>query len=252
MRWWRGVIADGARRPAQDGGGPRTGRRAVRGSPTVTGQRSSPLRARWRAADRRGSGRWRLLPVRSTRRVRSRSSCSRPLDEQGDGVAVPHLLEARVVGGTPRGGTGHTTSPAMPSAARLVARMCSDGQRRSRRCATDAHASRRCSQVSSTRSPGRWPMCNVTPSSGSGLDVTPSARAISSGTTVGSVTSPSSTNHAGSCSASACATASARLVLPAPPGPVSVTSRSWTTAPRTRAISLARPTRRVVGEGNAG
>ena len=179
MRWWRGAIpAGGARRPAQDGGGPRTGRRAVRGWPTVTGPRSSLRRARWRAAGRRRDGQIAATAGAFPSSVSSNPGriSPRPLDEQRDRGTVAELLEMSV-------GMRELRAPERATRLRRRCRALLGSSQAG--AATDndgaghaspaAHASRRCSHASSTMSPGRWPMRNVAPSRGSELDVTPSA-----------------------------------------------------------------------------
>ena len=200
MRWWRGAIpADGARRPAQDGGGPRTGRRAVRGWPTVTGQRSSPRRARWRAADRRG----RLADRGDRRCVRLRSVSSKSGSEQP--APARRTARPRTVAELLEMSVGMREHRAPERATRLLRRCRALLGSSQAGAATDndgaehaspaAHASRRCSHVSSTMSPERWPMCNVTPSRGLSSTSRRARAAISSGTTVESATSPSSTSQ---------------------------------------------------------
>ncbi len=70
---------------------------------------------------------------------------------------------------SPRGGTVKTTSPGLPSASWLVARMVSDGQDRSNRRTSRATGSSRCSQLSITsrrRRPASLPISSSSVASG--------------------------------------------------------------------------------------
>ncbi len=86
----------------------------------------------------------------------------------------------------------------------------------------------------------------------SSVDWRPTARAIEATTSSGSPTEASGTNATVSNPASSSdATSMAGRVLPAPPGPVSVTSRAVgrTSSPRNAAASRSRPTIAVNGTG---
>ena len=118
----------------------------------------------------------------------------------------------------------------MPSASRLVARMRTPGQARSRASASRAQASSRCSQLSSTSSRrlGRRASASVASSGRPGSSRTPSAPATAwrHQRRVGQrrqLDQPDAVRVARR--AASAATCSARRVLPPPPAPVSVTSR---------------------------
>ena len=130
------------------------------------------------------------------------------LDEEADGVVRAGARPATTCSaraGTGRGGTGHTVSPAMLSASRLVARMVSSGQARRSASATRAQASTRCSQLSSTSSSrrGRSASCIVSRRARPASSRTPSAAAIACGTRAASASGASPANHTPSAKAPA-------------------------------------------------
>ena len=154
--------------------------------------------------------------------LESRAGGASPVAEQADRLRILDLLATtRPDWGRPSGGTGQATSPATASGWRLVARMVSARQSRSSRRAAVAQASTRCSHVSSTSRPGRSPIPTASASNGSASAATPTAPAISYGTTRASLTSARLDEpHRPFCAASAWATARARpgLAGPARPG----------------------------------
>ena len=169
------------------------------------------------------------------------------LDEQADGVgAAPSAGAPRsAASGRESGGTRNSCSPDTPSATRLVTRTFSRGQASSRSETTGA-AGRRCSKLSSTRSRRRsaskwWSRATEKSCPASRP---PSAWKIAGATCSGAPTAPRETNATPSrkAPASSSATAIARRVLPTPPGPVSVSSRTSVAAEeRTDRGQLALP-----------
>ena len=156
---------------------------------------------------------------------------ARPLDEEAHRLDLEQRRRAAASGsgsGRPSGGTGNSRSPETRSAARLVASTfrCRAGgqQRRHRRPPPPAGAAPRC--------PGR---AGTTPSAGGrsgagsaprcGARASPSALAIAPGIAAGSAIAASGTKTTPSANATSRATASARRVLPPPPGPVRVSKR---------------------------
>ncbi len=155
--------------------------------------------------------------------------------------------------GRDRPGTGKTCSKGSISRAWLVARTPTPGQRPSRRSTKGATPSSRCSQLSSTSRVSA--SAHSTASASSTVRPRGSSRPMAALTApaiwAGSVTGTRSTNHAPSrrSPASSAATATARRLLPTPPGPRAVTSRSRPRAARSSATSAARPTKEVSGTG---
>ena len=94
------------------------------------------------------------------------------------------------------------------------------------------------------------PILTVNASKGSASVTTPTARAISNGTTRPSPTSASSTSHTGPRSTCSWATARASRDLPTPPGPLKVTIRLSASACWMRWSSRWRPISFVVGAGS--
>jgi hypothetical protein len=141
-------------------------------------------------------------------------------------------------------------SPPIPSTSRLVARMCSPGHLCKRASASGAQPSRRCSQLSRTSSNSVWArsreMVSVRGRPGSSLIIMACATAC--GTRAGSETGASSTHQTPSPNSDASreATASASRVLPLPPGPVRVSSRTFPVrSSSSSATSRSRPTKLV-------
>ena len=169
------------------------------------------------------------------------------------------------------GGTGQERSPSTPRGSRLVARMRSAGQSASSRSARLALAAARCSQLSSTSSTGPPPASPRAPRwaamaaawSVSWVSGTPSVAATAGAMSCGSVSGASSTQatsvgrppaaplaSGASAAASLVAAASASRVLPAPPGPVSVSMRHSARARVTSPSSVSRPTSGVSRTGS--
>ena len=165
------------------------------------------------------------------------------IDEQGDAGAS-----------TSSGGTGCPRSPPMRSSSRLVTsrhtfgRAARRGRRRRRR--RPAGAARGCRGRGAPFDRGggrgahrRW-LAPVT-------RARPRVAAIAASTSAGSRSAARSTNQTpcGKRSRTSRATASARRVLPLPPGPVRVTIRLSTRSARTASISSSRPTKLVTSPG---
>ena len=154
--------------------------------------------------------------------------------------------------GTGIGCSANRCSPAIWSGTRLVARTERPGERSSN-SPTTAAASTTCSMLSSTNSNRRSRRCPCSASAVScpGSRRTLSAAAISGSTTAGSVTALRSTRNAPSANRSNICEATwiASLVLPAPPGPTSVTNRPSPSISSSRATSSARPTNEVRSVG---
>jgi hypothetical protein len=162
---------------------------------------------------------------------------------------------ARGSGGTGSGGTGHRVSPSMRRGCLLVARIRSRGQAARTWPASAAAASMTCSQLSRISTSSRSASASARRSSGSRPGPaarramtgsrTPSASSTADGTSAGSVTRASGTNHAAASSRPGASVAS--RVLPTPPGPVRVTRRAARRVFSTRAMSSSRPTKLVSG-----
>ena len=148
-------------------------------------------------------------------------------------------------GGTASGLSLWTRSPSALRASRLVARMWTRGAALTMRAARLAAASMTCSQLSSTRRI-RLSRTYATRSGTGSSDRTdiPSS-VISEGTAIaGSLEAPRSRKRTSPEKASrrSCATATATVVLPIPPGPTTVTKRLATSSADTEWMSSARPT----------
>ena len=147
--------------------------------------------------------------------------------------------------GSPSEGTRHARSPAIPSGSRLVARTRTPEHARRIWFTSPAHAVTRCSQLSNKSSTVRVRRKLMSASVIASPDScrTPSVDTTASGTSRGS------SNGASSITQAPCAklptirstTCNARRVLPAPPVPVRVTSRSEASNELTSAISRSRP-----------
>ena len=156
--------------------------------------------------------------------------------------------------GSESGGTGRSCSPRTRSPSRLVTRSASLGHCRTSSAASSA-AAITCSKLSSTRSSRRGRRCAASASRRSRSPGTarPVVWAIATRTAIGSRACARSTKKTPSskCSRASDAAWTASRVLPIPPGPVSVTSR--TASPRSRrascSSSAARPTSADVETG---
>ena len=152
------------------------------------------------------------------------------------------------------GGTGYWRSPGTWSGSRLVTRSVRRGHAVTS-SRIEPEAAETCSKLSTRSSVFRLPSSafNVSASGTGGASSTPIMRAISGRTRPGSVTIASSTANVPSSNSStrSAATCIARRVLPVPPGPVRVTSRtsSSRTSRRTASSSSSRP---MSGVGCAG
>gem|GEM_PF-4122880 len=182
----------------------------------------------------------------STARARSRKSST--ASYRCSGSAPVAAL------GTTSGATGYSTSPWMRSGSRLVARIRTPGQVRSRVSAITAATSMTCSQLSSTNSTVRDLRYSTVAIVADCRDLPcrPSVAANSSGTSWGSVRPASATTCTLSNSRrSSVAIRSASRVLPIPPKPVSVTSRDSPISSRMRVRSDRRPTNVVTSSGRS-
>jgi hypothetical protein len=152
------------------------------------------------------------------------------------------------------GGTGNSHSERSRSGSRDVARMRRPRQASSRTPTSPAAASR-CSQLSRTRSMLRSPSARASAWSGDcALScISPHARPIALTRSAGSWIGARSTKRTPSAKALSTvdAMASARRVLPTPPGPVKVSSRAPSSSSRRRASSTsrARPIKGRAGTG---
>ena len=185
-----------------------------------------------------------------------RTARARSVNSATAGEAAMSASEA-VAGsaGSGSGGTGYSRSARSPSAARLVATIARPGQRASsspRSGATPATCSRLSrinSQASSQNSSARAGTSAPVPDWSA-----PTARAIPASTCPGSATAASGTNTAPppKRSRSRWPAARASRVLPTPPGPVSVTSRTWgsVTSATTSPMACSRPTSEVAAAGS--
>jgi len=153
------------------------------------------------------------------------------------------------------GGTAQVTSPPTSSGSRLVATTFNAGAASSSPAVASAAESTTCSQLSSTTNAWRPERCprtawaSVRPDPGS---LTPRVVATWSHTKSPPDRGEKSTNQvpSGKSSAAAAARRSARRVLPAPPGPVRVSSRASASRAAAWANSVSRPTKRVSGAGS--
>ena len=155
---------------------------------------------------------------------------------------------------TGSGANGHSRSPSMRSGCWLVTSTWSPGQRSRRVSTADAAAASTCSQLSSTSSSSRsarWSVNAGSMSPAPPSDRAPTTAAISPTTSCSSVIDARSTNHApsGNWWSTSAATWSDSRVLPTPPGPTRVTTRSEGTSSISCAISSSRPTKLVIWSG---
>ena len=166
-----------------------------------------------------------LVRAKPGRTARARSTNNATAGEAAASAteAVPEPV------GSGSGGTGYSRSARNPSAVRLVAKIASPWQRASSSPRSGA-AWTTCSMLSRTSS--QAPSPNVSASTSNGEPVrarsAPAARPMAARTSPGSVTASrgTSTVTAPNRSRSRSPTATASRVLPTPPGPVSVTSRT--------------------------
>ncbi len=148
-------------------------------------------------------------------------------------------------GSSSRRGTVTTRSSVRPSLSRDVASTVTSGHAMSTAAASCAAASTTCSQLSRTSRAPRDLRLSVMLRTRSApwRSVTPRTSATARGTSEGDRIVASSTSQP-SLVACSRATASARLVLPIPPGPTRLTSRWAPSAVRSRLSSSSRPTSR--------
>ncbi len=161
--------------------------------------------------------------------------------------------------GRPSGGTIARCSPSMPSGSRLVATTRRRGQCASRRSTSAAASATRCSQLSMTRRVSRGSSASTSRSKPSrappgavGSSSRFASREPRTASSVGTRLSPSergassaSQTPPGVVSTSSAASSQASRVLPAPPGPTSVTRRWRASSPPMRSRSSSRPTKLV-------
>ena len=139
-------------------------------------------------------------------------------------------MAPRPAAGSGSEGTRQVTSPGTPRPSRLVARIRRSGQQPSSLVASSADAASRCSQLSSTSSRrcGRSTRIRRCARSAPARSSTPAARATAAQTRSGSGTPLRSTRFTPSANpgAAMAAPSIASRVLPTPPAPTRVTSRS--------------------------
>ncbi len=159
-------------------------------------------------------------------------------------TAAARSANSRTAGSSPRGGTTNSDSPVMPSGSLLVATIRSLGLWASSASARWAHASMRCSQLSRTSSAlasarpsssrvrASRLVIRCVPSGSKRVSRRPTEPRTAFGTSAASVTEASSAIQIPSgaspvvvVAARSAATSAASRVLPAPPGPTSVTRR---------------------------
>ncbi len=152
-------------------------------------------------------------------------------------------------------GTDHVSSPPTPNGSRLVATTFSPGAADKRAFVSPAADSTRCSQLSSTRRTSRGDRKRLTalaqalPGPGS---LSPRVVPNWSQTNRPSARGEKSMNQApsGNWWATSDASFNASRVLPAPPGPIRVSSRPSASKAAALASSASRPTKRVSGVGS--
>jgi hypothetical protein len=164
----------------------------------------------------------------------------------------PASWSARSPSVTARPPTRHTCSPGTPSGWRLVAITRSDWERSSSATIRSAHPSTTCSQLSSTSrvaSGNRWASAAGAGSLVSSLCNTVDATTCA--TRWGSNVDDRSTHQAPPTKSGriASATAIARRVFPAPPGPARVRTRVRHTSDRSSPSAASRPTSLVSWTG---
>ncbi len=175
-----------------------------------------------------------------------RTAIARSTNRRTASDAMRTSTSVAPAGGSDSGGTVNSCSPEIRSGARLDTMTVRRGAPR-RRSATIGAADTTCSKLSRTSSACRSRRWSRTRSIGGWRGASrPIEAAIAEGTSSGSVTGASGTNHApsGNRSTQSPASASERRVLPVPPGPVRVSSRVFSSRP-TAASTSARPTKLV-------
>ncbi len=159
------------------------------------------------------------------------------------------LSTVRPGAGRVSGASRYRVSPATRSSSRLVASTRISSQAVSSPAHSCAAAPITCSQLSSTSSSCRRasPCISASAAATPGCSGIPSAAATTAGTCTGSRTTDNSASHAPSANrpATCLATSPASRVLPAPPGPVTVTSRLRSSKAATSLTDPARPTKLV-------
>ena len=184
---------------------------------------------------------WRTTTSDSPDRSRSgRSACAR-------------AVNSSTPASTSSGGTGWPRSPVIRRSSRLVIMSRTSGAPRATEATTSAPPGRSCSRLSRSSRADRSRRCSRRASARlrSGESMSPSVEAIVGSSMAASRTAARSTNHVpcGNRSRTACATPSARRVLPLPPGPVRVRIRVEASRSRSVWISSARPTSSVTSPG---
>ena len=228
----------------------------VRRSAPVGADGNGPQQARWPTGSRRAAGRCRR-PPRICTALKRRSGRARRARSRNNLIASnPSSASTSTTSscaGTDSDGTRHVTSPDSPSGSRLVARTTRFGQASRNDSITAAASATRCSQLSNTISVGA-PANRSLAISIAGRE--PSSFAPIAASSVEPIASGSrngarSTHHTppGNPSSRFAPTRTASLVLPTPPDPVSVTSRSRPSSSRTAASSATRPINGVVSVG---
>ena len=176
-----------------------------------------------------------------TARARSVKSCTASL--------APITSSDAVRAGSSKEVSGHTCSPATPSASRLVARMRTPGHSWSSPSVSRPTAATRCSQLSSTSTSSRRRNASITLAASvlAGRGNTPSVAATTCASSSASAAVASSHSHAPSAKRGAMSSATwiAIRLFPTPPTPVTVTSREASNASAIASRSTARPTNEV-------
>ncbi len=184
------------------------------------------------------------------------AACARSTNKRTDAHRCTSAVSPPApIGGTGSGGTGNSCSPLSRNTIRLVTSATTPGAAPSSSATTGA-APITCSKLSSTstsRRARRYDFRSVISPPPEVLS--PSAAAIAAITSSAARTEPSSTNRTPSSkpAPTRCATSTASLLFPTPPGPVRVTRRTPSARTRspTAATSSSRPTSGVAGTGTA-
>ena len=183
------------------------------------------------------------------------AACARCTNRRTEAHRCTSASPPAPIGGTGRGGTGNSCSPLSRNTIRLVTSATTPGAAPSS-SATSGAASITCSKLSSTSTSRRARRYDFRSVISLPPEVfSPSAAAIAAVTSSAARTGPSSTNRTPSSKPgpSRCATSTASLLFPTPPGPVRVTRRTPSARTRslTAAASSSRPTSGVAGTGTA-
>ena len=218
--------------------------RGPRGAPAARPRRTAgpgPRPARWPGAGRRGGGQMAVMAsALSSREPEAGLHGRGAIAEQPHRLRVAGGLGSSSRSGSESGGTGNTCSPRTRSASRLVTSTLRSGQC-SRSSTIPTAAGVTCSKLSSTSRSCRSRSCASSASSGraSLVAATPTARATAAKASSTSRSALRSTKNTPSanCGTSSAAARIASRVLPVPPGPVRVMSRTSSAARRSREVA---------------